>query len=602
MVDGRIYRAFLVMVAFAVIVFGFSLEGQPRPLPATLAPGQDFASVSGVASTLASSYPQRLPGSPADLGMAGAVRTALARDGFRVSTQTFAARTAQGTRTLENVYGSRPGIGTGDVVVIASRDSPGGHPGGDPAGATATASLLALAQALSGESLDRSVTLISTSGQVGAAGAAQLAQALPGSNVDAVLVLGELAGAQRHGSPVVAWSGTDLLSPPALSATLASFVRRQTGIASPAPGIGGQLARLAFPFALTQQAPLISAGLPAVLLSTSGDVEPAGGRGPIDGSRLAGLDTAALQTVNTLDQGPAIPAPSAYLIIGGKLVPLWAVRLLVLALILPVAATVIDALARTRRRGHSILRWVGWVLAGTVPFLAGLIVLLLAGAIGLFSAIPPGAVGSGAVMLTAPDVVVLLVAVGAIVASHLLLRPRCLKAVDALVAGAGMRDRRQPQSPAADAAAVALALVMTVLTLVIWLLNPFSALLLIPALHLWLWLAQPAVRSRRLWTMALALLAFVPIILVLAYYANAYALSPLGLAWSGVLMVTGGAMPAMASLYWALALGCATSALVIAARSARAATAAIDVPISVRGPVSYAGPGSLGGTESALRR
>ena len=36
----------------------------------------------------------------------------------------------------------------------------------------------------------------------------------------------------------------------------------------------------------------------------------------------------------------------------GKLVPLWAVRLLVLALILPVAATTLDAAARTRRRGH----------------------------------------------------------------------------------------------------------------------------------------------------------------------------------------------------------------------------------------------------------
>ena len=27
-----------------------------------------------------------------------------------------------------------------------------------------------------------------------------------------------------------------------------------------------------------------------------------------------------------------------------------------------------------------------------------------------------------------------------------------------------------------------------------------------------------------------------------------------------------------------------------------------DEPVTVRGPVTYAGPGSLGGTESALRR
>ena len=27
-----------------------------------------------------------------------------------------------------------------------------------------------------------------------------------------------------------------------------------------------------------------------------------------------------------------------------------------------------------------------------------------------------------------------------------------------------------------------------------------------------------------------------------------------------------------------------------------------DVPVTVRGPINYAGPGSLGGTKSALRR
>jgi hypothetical protein len=43
------------------------------------------------------------------------------------------------------------------------------------------------------------------------------------------------------------------------------------------------------------------------------------------------------------------------------------------------------------------------------------------------------------------------------------------------------------------------------------------------------------------------------------------------------------------------------SALLVAARGA-APVADDDLPITVRGPRSYAGPGSLGGTESALRR
>jgi hypothetical protein len=40
---------------------------------------------------------------------------------------------------------------------------------------------------------------------------------------------------------------------------------------------------------------------------------------------------------------------------------------------------------------------------------------------------------------------------------------------------------------------------------------------------------------------------------------------------------------------------------ILADRRATAAAAPPD-PIRTRGPVSYAGPGSLGGTESALRR
>jgi hypothetical protein len=48
-------------------------------------------------------------------------------------------------------------------------------------------------------------------------------------------------------------------------------------------------------------------------------------------------------------------------------------------------------------------------------------------------------------------------------------------------------------------------------------------------------------------------------------------------------------------------MGCvltAAAVLVALARQPRPE----EVPVTVRGPVGYAGPGSLGGTESALRR
>jgi hypothetical protein len=144
--------------------------------------------------------------------------------------------------------------------------------------------------------------------------------------------------------------------------------------------------------------------------------------------------------------------------------------------------------------------------------------------------------------------------------------------------------------------------VICVVALVLWSLNPFAALFLVPALHLWLWLAQTGLRTHRWAVLTLTLLALLPAVPVVIYYTNAYGLTPLALIWSGALMIAGGAMPVALAACWAMALGCFASALVIAARSVRSAASAAQAPVTVRGPATYAGPGSLGGTNSALRR
>ncbi len=511
-----------------------------------------------------------------------------------MQTETFEADTTAGRRRLENVVATRTGLGRGTIVVVSHRDalsSPG------EADLYSTAVLLDLARALSGETLSRSVMFVSTSGQIGTAGATRLAQSLAGQQVDGVIVLGDLAGSATSSPVVVPWSSTDSLAPPRLVNTLSGFVASEAGIHNSGSGLAGQVARLAFPFAITEQAPFAAHGLPAVLLSLSGD-RPIGGPialGPT--SRTANLGTAVLQTVSALDRGPVVGTPQGYLELSGQLVPLWAVRLLVLALILPVAAAAIDAVARTRRRGHALTRWVAWVLTGAVPFVIGLGALLVARAAGLLSFTPPGAVGSEGVPRTSGDVAVMLVVLALVVVSFVFLRPLCLRMLAQQLPESG----RRPASPAADAAAVALSVVLCLLTLVVWALNPFAALLLIPALHLWLWLAQPGARSRR-WSIALLLLVgLAPGVLLLFYYANAYGLSLLALAWSLALM-PGGAMSVVAALYWSVALGCLASALIIGLRTVRAAATAAEAPVSVRGPASYAGPGSLGGTKSALRR
>ena len=107
--------------------------------------------------------------------------------------------------------------------------------------------------------------------------------------------------------------------------------------------------------------------------------------------------------------------------------PLWAVRLLVFVLILPVAAAAFDAVARTRRRGHTLTRWLAWVLTGAVPFVIGLAALLVARAAGLLSFMPPGAVGSEGVPRTSGDLAVMLVVLALVVVSFVFVRPLCLR-------------------------------------------------------------------------------------------------------------------------------------------------------------------------------
>jgi hypothetical protein len=68
-----------------------------------------------------------------------------------------------------------------------------------------------------------------------------------------------------------------------------------------------------------------------------------------------------------------------------------------------------------------------------------------------------------------------------------------------------------------------------------------------------------------------------------------------------VLLLAGGAVGWTNALAWSLFAGCALTAAVIALRVTRA-PAPDTIPITIRGPISYAGPGSLGGTSSAMRR
>jgi len=583
--DPRIYRAGLLPILFALVLVGFSLREPPRPLDTPLASDAfDGAAALRQLDALATAAPLRRPGSTGDRYVAGQVADGLRANGFRVGIRSLSAQTADGSRTLETVVGERAGFSTRRILVVAHRDALGR---GARAELSGTAALLELARVLGGRTLGRTLVLASTSGGTAGLAAAEQLAASPGGPVDAVLVLGDLAGVRTQRPLVVPWSRTTAIAPLVLRRTVESAVRTETGMHPGAPTPAVQLARLAFPLTLGEQGPFGAHGIPAVLLSACGERAPAADE-PVSAQRLTLFGRAALHSVTALDGGPDLSGSGPYVVLEQKLLPAWAVRLLAAVLLLPVLLAAIDGFARVRRRRERVGMWLRWVLVGAVPFLLAALVALALFGMGLIDAAPDAPVAGAA---SAPNIAALACVAFVLVAGWVWLRAWLLRVV-------GVWRERDVSTGGAAAAVV---IVLSVAALLVWLGNAYAALLLVPALHLWLWAMAPETRPRRPIALALWAAGMLPPLLVAYAYARQFGLDPLELAWMGTLLVAGGGISLFAVLVWSVVLACAVAALAVVLhvddeQIARA------TPITVRGPATYAGPGSLGGTESALRR
>jgi hypothetical protein len=638
MLDPRIYRTGLMVVVIAVIVVAFSLGNQAPPLTATLVPDAfDGSDAYSTMQTLAQQYPNRPPGSPADNALADYVANAFRNDHFQVSQSVFTAQTVDGPRTLQTVTGTLDGASPGAIVIVADRDSVPARPrrpiwaagagAAGPASApselSGTAVLLELARDLSAQSQQRTVVVASTSGEIGAAGAQQLAQTLPGP-VDAVIVLGDQAGTQVSSPIVVPWSDSQLVAPALLRNTVAAAISGQAGVTPTDESLGGQFLHLAFPLAVGEQRPFADSGEPAVLVSSSGARVPASDE-PTSPAQIAGFGRGILEAVSALEAGPDMPPPSSYLRWDGKLIPAWAIRVLVLALIIPALLATIDGLARARRRGYRVGRWLPWVLSACVPFALAVLAVPALRMVGAIGAAPPGPVGGDAITLPARAVAILiglacLIAVAFVarwrVGRHLWAsqpgpaEPAPARSAPASgIARNGRAHRRRaalPGDAASPGAAAAFLLILCAVSLVLWVENPFAAGLVVPALNLWMWIVAPEQRPRLAWAVLLFAAGLVPAVLAAYYYASVLGLGPAPAAWNAVLMLAGGDFPLTVALLWSVVLGCVVSLAVIIVRMARQPRRAPEQsPITIRGPLTYAGVGgtrSSGTTRSALRR
>ena len=234
------------------------------------------------------------------------------------------------------------------------------------------------------------------------------------------------------------------------------------------------------------------------------------------------------------------------------------------------------------------------MLCAALPFVIAVVLVYGVKLVGAIHAAPPSPVGADVVAPHGTGAVVLAIIGAAIVLGLTIVRTIVIRA-------AGLGKPGVVRDEAAPGAGAGLMAVLCVVAVVMWVTNPYAAALLIPALHLWLLVVAPDLRLRRPVAVALVLAGIAPPALVVAYYALVLGLDPVGLAWNGVLLIAGGHVGVLSAIEWSVVLGCALSLVLIAARSVPL-PAVQERPVTTRGPVTYAGPGSLGGTKSALRR
>ena len=490
------YRGTWLLVGIPLLVAAFSVSRPVALDPPTLPPTFDREAAVTLATDLARRFPDRSPGSAGALGAARWFSDQLKPYGFRTEEQGFETTIpGRGLVRLRNLVAKAPGRSNDVIVVMAHRDDTGVGQGAND-NASGTAALIELARGYArapgadtaGGSVRPSHTIVFLStdgGAFGELGAAHFA-ADPAYR-DRIVAVVNLDSVASSDPPRMQLAGDRPRSPaPSLVQTAAERIVEQTGAEPDRPTALQQLLDLGFPFSFFGQAPFVAEGVPAVTLGSGGDRPPPSftdGAERLDAVRLDQLGRSAQALLSSLDQGLELSAgPASYVYLGRRVVPGWAVQLVLIAALFPVLACTIDLFARLRRRRIPLApalrsfrsRLALWLFVGLVFWL-----LDLAGAW------PDGAprpLDPESAAATTWPVLALGALAGIAAAAWLVTRERLLP-------------RRAVTGPEELAGYAASLLALGVLSLVVIATNAFALVFLLPSLHAWLWL--PQIRARR---------------------------------------------------------------------------------------------------------
>jgi hypothetical protein len=509
-IDLRLWRIALLSIPLAVVIAMFSLQEVPRTLAPGIPPDAfDPQSAVPLARQLAESSPYPTPGSQADAALADVVKSHFAAiEGATVSEQRFDGSLRGHDVHLRNLIASLPGESNRQIVLMAPRDVARGS--GAVTSVAATAAMLEIADGFSGSSHHKTIVFVSTDGSsIGALGAKRFVRDYTDAGlIDAVIDLSQPAVQHPRAPLVIPWSTGPQSTASQLADTANSTVSKEAATPAGDEGPLNDLFRLALPSAIGEQGPLIEAGVPAVRLSSDGELPLEPSRDTIESFSPDTYDRfgrAALSLMLSLDGSPGAVqhGPGAYLGVAGNLLPGWTIALLALALLLPVTAVAGSGLASSARTPREAVRGIVWTALRALPFLGALIVVLAAALVGLMPS-PDFPFDPRTEELGAGGIISVILALLFYCAIAFFLRPL-----------------RPPPKQAVATASPAALLVACVGALGIWAANPYLGLLVAVGLQAWL-LAVARVAGGRLLAAGLVLVGLLPLVVLVGDLAGRF--------------------------------------------------------------------------------
>lgn len=548
-IDWLLYRrAWLPAGAALVLALITSFQPDPPAMPAQ-PPGFTAADAQAVvrdADAINAKYPDRRPGTSGAADSAQWVRDQLRiiQDQFRgravsadVVTDTTTIPGRPHAVSIMNVEAWLPGRTNELVVVYAPRDTAEGAGRGGDAGSTAA--LISIAQQLAASpDRKRSYLLVSTdAARANGAGARLMATRITRRAVRPIAVIGLDGIGQSHDVRVPLTASGGMMPP--LGLVLAA--RASSGdSAGGLPGTVGQLVRLGLPLTRYEHGQLLRKHIPAITISTASSSEVTR---PTEDSVIIGMH-AVLGVLGSLDATDTLQsAGKTYLLGSDRVVRGWALKILIVSLLLPVWLVIAQALV-THRRRLALIPSVGSIARGMLVGVWGIATLWLFAAIGVVphsSDVPPASALVGAWPTLGMIAWVLLL-------------------VPAWIIARGPDWRRFHEADAARATIMTGLAVLVVLSVCALALNPYSVLFALPTLHALLWLVSRHAHGRRR-TAILAASLIGPLLALTTIHVNLH-VPVLRLPVYGVDLLATRSVPALLGLVLGMAMGCAAVMLV----------------------------------------